>query len=153
MNPNKKTQVNHTVNVLSFGFKKGDAPQANVVMDVRFLKNPFWVEELRPLTGRDQPVKDYVMEQSSAQEFMGNLKAMVSHVIPAMFLNQANIDSFTIAVGCTGGQHRSVAVAEEVAKFLKDSYPHYKVSLSHRELDQITSACQSEESLALQEGN
>ena len=151
MSANKQT-LNPTVNVVSFGFKKGDPPQANVVMDVRFLKNPFWVEELRPLTGRDQPVKDYVMEQSSAQEFINNLKTLVSHVIPVMFVNQANIDSFTIALGCTGGQHRSVAVAEEVAKYLKDNYPEYKVSLSHRELDQITTACQSEESLALQEG-
>lgn len=147
-----KQQANHTVKVVSFGFKNGDPPQANVVMDVRFLKNPFWVEGLRPLTGRDQPVKDYVMEQSSAQEFMSNLKALVSHVIPVMFVNQANIDSFTIALGCTGGQHRSVAVAEEVARFLKDNYPDYKVSLSHRELDQITSSCQGEETLALQEG-
>lgn len=152
MNANKQTQANHSVNVLSFGFKNGDPPQANVIMDVRFLKNPFWVEELRPLTGRDQPVRDYVMEQSSAQEFMGNLKALVSHVIPAMFHNQANVDSFTIALGCTGGQHKSVAVAEEVAKFLQDSYPQYKVSLSHRELDQLTNTSHGEESLALQEG-
>lgn len=91
------------------------------------------------------------MEQSSAQEFMGNLKALVSHVIPAMFHNQANVDSFTIALGCTGGQHRSVAVAEEVAKFLQ-SYPQYRYLPFSSRARSITNTSHGEESLALQEG-
>jgi len=123
------------VNVVSFGFKNGDPPHANVVLDVRFLKNPFWVDELKPLTGRDEPVQKYVMEQASAQEFMGNLIALVSQVMPAMF--DTKTDNFTIALGCTGGQHRSVAVAEELAQKLQNSYPAYQVSLSHRELDRL----------------
>jgi len=147
------------VSVVSFGFKNGNPPEANVVLDVRFLKNPFWVDELRPLTGRDAPVHKYVMEQSSAQEFMGNLFALVSQVMPAMFA--AKTDNFTIALGCTGGQHRSVAVAEELAQKLQSTYPHYEVSLSHRELDRELEqdqdqkpslATPDQEKLALQEG-
>ncbi len=142
------------VSVVSFGFKNGNPPQANVVLDVRFLKNPFWVEELRPLTGRDAPVQKYVMEQISAQEFMGHLFTLVSQVMPAMF--DTKTDNFTIALGCTGGQHRSVAVAEELAQKLQSSYPHYQISLSHRELDrgldQNQHAEPDQEKLALQEG-
>ncbi len=142
------------VSVVSFGFKNGNPPQANVVLDVRFLKNPFWVDELRPLTGRDAPVQKYVMEQSSAQEFMGHLFTLVSQVMPAMF--EAKTDNFTIALGCTGGQHRSVAVAEELAQKLQSSYPLYRVSLLHRELDrgldQNQHAAPDQEKLALQEG-
>src|SRR5580658_2531423 len=72
------------VRVISFGYKQGPPPLANVVFDVRFLKNPYWVEELRPLTGRDQPVQDYVLQQPLAQEFLQSLNVMLSKILPKM---------------------------------------------------------------------
>lgn len=125
----KKLQVK----VVSFGFKKNDVPDSNLMLDVRFLKNPHWVEDLRPLTGRDARVQKYVMDQSEAQEFLANLRRLVMQFIPAML--EAKTHIVTIAVGCTGGQHRSVAVAEELSHFLADQYPQYHVTIWHRELD------------------
>lgn len=124
-----------TVLVVSFGYKNGGAPAANLLIDVRFLKNPFWVEELRPLTGREKPVRDYVVEQSEAQELLANAMRLVSPVIPAMF--GAKSDTFTVAFGCTGGQHRSVAMAEAFCERLKNQFPDYQISVKHRELEKM----------------
>jgi len=121
------------VKVVSFGFKKNDVPAANLMLDVRFLKNPYWVEELRPLTGRDQRVKSYVMDQSHAQEFMANLLRLIEQFVPALL--EAKTHSVTIAIGCTGGQHRSVAVAEELSRVMSSDYPQYHVTVWHRELE------------------
>lgn len=121
------------VQVVSFGFKNGTAPAANMLLDVRFLKNPFWVEALRPLTGRDKPVRDYVLEQSEAQELLDNTLNLITPVIPAMFA--AKTDSFVVALGCTGGQHRSVAMAEALAEKLQERFPENQVQLCHRELE------------------
>jgi len=121
------------VKVVSFGFKKNDVPAANLMLDVRFLKNPYWVEELRPLTGRDERVKDYVMDQRLAQDFLGNLLRLIEQFVPALL--EAKTHSVTIAIGCTGGQHRSVAVAEELSRLMTEDYPQYHVTVWHRELD------------------
>ncbi len=121
------------VKVVSFGFKKNDIPAANLMLDVRFLKNPYWVEELRPLTGQDQRVKDYVMDQTQAKDFVTNLLRLIENCVPAMLSTKTN--TVTIAIGCTGGQHRSVAVAETLSQQLKIDYPDYHVTLWHRELD------------------
>lgn len=153
MTNSKQKSARQLVNVVSFGFKKGTPPLANVLFDVRFLKNPYWVEELRPLSGRDLPVRDYVMEQTSAQQFIEHLFALVGQMMPAMFDTKG--DEFTIALGCTGGQHRSVAVAEDLASRLKDTYPDYQIVLSHRELDHHDASADGElqTSAALKEGN
>jgi UPF0042 nucleotide-binding protein len=125
---NQKPQVK----VVSFGFKKNDMPNANLMLDVRFLKNPYWVEELRPLTGRDERVRAYVMEQDHAKNFVGNLLRLLEQFVPALLAAKTN--SVTIAIGCTGGQHRSVAVSEELGKILRSDYPDYHVVVEHREL-------------------
>lgn len=123
------------VRVVSFGFKKANPPiDANLLFDVRFLKNPYWVEELRPLTGLDLPVRNYVMEQDLARQFLSNLLQMVEQVMPSMFETKSSV--FTIALGCTGGQHRSVSVAETLAQELQKRYPEVALEVQHRELHQ-----------------
>lgn len=120
------------VKVISFGYKQGPPPLANIVFDVRFLKNPYWVEELRPLTGRDQPVQDYVLQQALAQEFLQSLGVMLGKILPKMA--ELKVGQFIIALGCTGGQHRSATLVETLAATLKQKYPQYSVVIAHREL-------------------
>jgi UPF0042 nucleotide-binding protein len=105
------------VAVESFGFKHGLPLDADIVMDVRFLPNPHWEERLRPLTGHDQAVRDFVLERADTSEFLDRLDDLLRTILPAY---QAEGRSYlTVAIGCTGGRHRSVAVAEEVAARLR----------------------------------
>ena len=100
--------------VESFGFKHGLPLDADIVMDVRFLPNPHWVEDLRPLTGHDPKVRDYVLERGATSSFLDNFEAMLADVLPSY---QSEARSYlTIAIGCTGGRHRSVAIAEEMSR-------------------------------------
>jgi UPF0042 nucleotide-binding protein len=103
-------------NVISFGYKHGIPLDVDLVLDCRFLPNPHWVEELRPLTGLDAPVRDYVMRQPETAEFLRRLDALLELLLPA-FVKEGK-SYLSIAVGCTGGQHRSVVLAEEIAKLL-----------------------------------
>ena len=105
------------VNVLSFGFKHGAPRDADLVLDVRFLDNPHWVDELRPLTGRDQQVADYVFSRPLAKEFIERLYALLDVMVPAFVADGKRY--LTIAIGCTGGRHRSVALAERLAEHLR----------------------------------
>lgn len=120
------------VEIISFGFKNGTPPAANIVLDVRFLKNPYWVEELRPLTGLDEPVRKYVLDQVLARDVLGNLIELVEHTAPAML--KAKATSFIIALGCTGGQHRSPAMVEALSERVREQFPQYEVRTVHREL-------------------
>jgi UPF0042 nucleotide-binding protein len=105
------------VAVESFGFKHGLPLDADIVMDVRFLPNPHWEDELRPLTGHDPAVRDFVLERSDTAEFLDRLDELLRTVLPAY---QAEGRSYlTVAIGCTGGRHRSVAIAEEIASRLR----------------------------------
>jgi UPF0042 nucleotide-binding protein len=105
------------VTVESFGYKHGLPMDADIVMDVRFLPNPHWEEHLRPLTGHDPAVRDYVIERSDTSAFLDKLEDLLRTILPAY---QAEGRSYlTIAIGCTGGRHRSVAVAEELAARLR----------------------------------
>jgi len=105
------------VAVESFGFKHGLPLDADIVMDVRFLPNPHWEEDLRPLTGHDPAVRDYVLDRSETAEFLGHLEELLRSVLPAY---QAEGRSYlTVAIGCTGGRHRSVTIAEELAARLR----------------------------------
>jgi len=103
--------------VLSFGFKHGHPLDADLVFDVRFLPNPHWVEELRPYTGLDDPVRRYVMGQDETDEFLEKLDDLLALVMPAYVKEGKSY--LTIAVGCTGGRHRSVVIAEEIARRLR----------------------------------
>ncbi len=119
--------------ITSFGYKQGPPPLANIVFDVRFLKNPYWVEELRPLTGLDDPVQQYVLEQELAQDFLETLKILLAKVLPKMA--ELKVGKFVIAFGCTGGQHRSATLVEKLADELAEAYPTYNIVKQHRELD------------------
>jgi UPF0042 nucleotide-binding protein len=105
------------VNVLSFGFKHGAPRDADIVLDVRFLDNPHWVDDLRPLTGLEQRVSDYVFSGPLAKEFMERLCALLDVMVPAFIADGKRY--LTIAIGCTGGRHRSVALAERLAEYLQ----------------------------------
>lgn len=105
------------VNVVSFGFKYGMPLDADLVFDVRFLPNPFYVEELKLLSGMDAPVRDYVFSFEQANEFMDKLTDMIEYLLP-LYIEEGKY-SLTIAIGCTGGRHRSVAVASALAGHLK----------------------------------
>ena len=101
----------------SFGYKYGLPLDVDIIMDVRFLPNPHWEEDLRPLTGHDPAVRDFVLERSHASHFLDQFEAMMVSLVPAY---EAEGKSYlTIAMGCTGGRHRSVAVAEDLAARLR----------------------------------
>jgi UPF0042 nucleotide-binding protein len=114
----------------SFGYKHGLPIDADIVMDVRFLPNPHWEETLRPLTGHDPAVRDYVLERAPASDFLDRFEALMRSLLPGY---EAEGKSYlTVAVGCTGGRHRSVAVVEELARRLREH--GYPVRTSHRDL-------------------
>lgn len=126
-----------SVTVTSFGYKAGAPPVSNVLFDVRFLKNPYWVLELRPLTGMDAPVKEYVLQQSAAIEFLDSILQLLVKILPRF--EELDISEFSIALGCTGGQHRSTALVEELAERLQTEFPHFDVKRQHRELGEAQS--------------
>ena len=105
------------VAVESFGFKHGVALDADIVMDVRFLPNPHWQDDLRPLTGHDPKVRDYVLETASGSDFVDRFDELLGSLLP-QYEAEGRV-YLTIAIGCTGGRHRSVAVAEELAARLR----------------------------------
>jgi RNase adapter protein RapZ len=117
--------------VLSFGYKHGLPLDADLVFDCRFLPNPHWIEELRPQTGLDEPVRDYVLGQPAAREFLGHLTDLFAQLLPAYIAEGKAY--LTIAMGCTGGRHRSVALAERVATGLRRQ--GYALSVVHRDVD------------------
>ena len=105
------------VSLMSFGFKHGVPLDVDSVFDCRFLPNPHWVEELRPLTGLDEPVRNYVLGMPEAQELLSKLDDLLAFLLPAYVKEGKSY--LTIAVGCTGGHHRSVAIAEELANRIR----------------------------------
>lgn len=119
------------VMVMSFGFKYGIPLDADMVADMRFLPNPFWVPELRPLTGLDEPVRDYVLQQSGADAFLDSYAAAARIVLAGY--EKENKHHAVIAVGCTGGKHRSVAMTEALAARLK-GLDGVAVLVKHRDL-------------------
>jgi UPF0042 nucleotide-binding protein len=104
------------VSLVSFGYSYGIPSDVDIVFDCRFLPNPHWIDELRPLTGLDEPVARYVLDQEPAQHFLDDVVGMLEWQIPA-FAKEGK-SYLSIAIGCTGGRHRSVAVAEEVRRRL-----------------------------------
>jgi RNase adapter protein RapZ len=102
--------------IVSFGYKHGLPLDVDLVLDCRFLPNPHWEEELRPLTGRDEPVRRYVLDQGPAKEFLDRVDGLLAFLLPA-YVNEGK-SYLSVAFGCTGGRHRSVAIAEEVAQRL-----------------------------------
>lgn len=119
------------ITVLSFGFKYGLPTDADLVADARFLPNPFWNEDLRPFTGEDQKVSEFVLNQKGADEFLRNYIAALKPVL-AGYMSE-NKRYATIAIGCTGGKHRSVALARKIAAELSEN-ADFSVSVKHRDL-------------------
>ncbi len=118
------------VNILSFGYKKGIPPEADLVFDVRCLPNPFYEPDLQDLTGLDGPVADYVFRNGNAQALLTKLTDLLAFLLP---LYEADRRELTVAVGCTGGHHRSVAMAQALGQALEDRCR--LVNVSHRDID------------------
>jgi UPF0042 nucleotide-binding protein len=118
------------VAVESFGYKNGLPLDADIVMDVRFLPNPHWEDDLRPLTGHDPKVRDYVLETAAGSEFVDQFDALLATLLP-QYRGEGR-SYLTVAIGCTGGRHRSVAVAEELAARLRQR--GLAVRASHRDV-------------------
>jgi RNase adapter protein RapZ len=122
----------HTrVTLVSFGYKYGLPMDSDLVIDVRFLPNPFWIPELRDKTGCDEPVRDYVLSQEGCKEFIDRYLELLDLV--GVGYRREGKHYLTVAVGCTGGKHRSVAISEEMARRLSDN-PGLTVSVAHRDL-------------------
>lgn len=119
------------VTIESFGFKHGTPRDADLMVDVRFLPNPFWVPELRGFRGTDAPVSDYVLSQEGAGEFLDRFVDMFRSMLAGYRHEGKNF--ITVAVGCTGGHHRSVAVSEELARRLSQ-LPELDVNVFHRDI-------------------
>jgi UPF0042 nucleotide-binding protein len=115
----------------SFGYKHGLPLDTDLVIDCRFLPNPHWVDELRPLSGLDPEVREYVVDQPVAQQFLDGLTSLLELLLPA-YVSEGK-SYLTISFGCTGGRHRSVAIAEELADRLQ--HLGYAPTVSHRDLD------------------
>ncbi len=119
----------HTA-ITSFGFKQGIPLDVDLVIDVRFLPNPHWIEDLRPLTGLDEPVRTYVMQQPATAEFLDRFEHLLELLLPA-YAGEGK-SYLSIAIGCTGGQHRSVAITEELATWMRRQGYHPRVT--HRDM-------------------
>lgn len=116
--------------VVSFGYKHGLPLDVDLVLDCRFLPNPYWVDDLRPLTGLDQPVRDFVLDQPDAKEFLSRLDELLELLLPAYVREGKSY--LTLAVGCTGGNHRSVVIAEELGALLERR--GFSPTVSHRDI-------------------
>jgi len=128
---NNGADSNMQTSVVSFGYKHGIPLDVDIVFDCRFLPNPFWVEELRPYSGLDAPVRDYVLTQPESQDFLAKVDDLLTAILPA-FIREGK-SYLTIAMGCTGGRHRSVALAEALAARL-GGHGH-PTSVFHRDVD------------------
>jgi len=120
------------VSLESFGYKYGLPGEADIVLDARFLPNPYWVAELRPRTGLDASVKDYVLGRAEAGKLLDEVAAMLRMLAPGFVSEQKR--RLVLAIGCTGGRHRSVALVEDLARRLRGE-PAYVVSVSHRDIE------------------
>ena len=120
------------VQLVSFGYKYGLPQSADLVLDVRFMENPFYIEALRPLSGSDAPVRDFVLGHEATTAFLDRLMALLEFALPRY--EDEKKARLGIAFGCTGGRHRSVAIADEVARRLRSSW-RGEVVVEHRDRD------------------
>ena len=134
-----KEYKNLYISVLSFGFKYGIPPDADLVFDVRFLPNPYYIEELRPHSGNDKQVRDFVMDNEKAEIFLEKMTDLVEFLIPNYV--QEGKTQLVIGIGCTGGKHRSVTLANELFETLSKN-ENYGIRIEHRDIgkDTITKA-------------
>ena len=128
--PNREKKEEMSISVTSFGFKYGIPMEADMVFDVRFLPNPFYVDELRPMCGLDAPVRDYIFQYQETEEFMGHLERLMAFLLPR-FVEEGK-SALVIAVGCTGGRHRSVAVTRALTQTIRKL--GYNAGENHRDM-------------------
>ncbi len=119
------------IQVISFGFKKGIPIDADMLMDVRFLPNPYFVDALKDKTGKDSEVKDYIHSTLDYKDFIEKWRGLVRFIVPRV--RREGRSYFTIAIGCTGGRHRSVSIAEETGEMIRDA--GFSCEVRHRDLD------------------
>lgn len=119
------------ISIVSFGFKHGPPVEADLLVDVRFLHNPYFVPDLNPLTGRDEPVSRYIEGQPEARLFYDRYFSLLELLMP-LYEREGKL-LLTLAMGCTGGRHRSVAVAEKVASYFREL--GRDVAVKHRDID------------------
>jgi UPF0042 nucleotide-binding protein len=122
-----------TVSVISFGFKHGAPLDVDTLFDVRFLPNPHYDPELRPLTGHDAPVRDAVLDNEDCRNFLSKTGDLLAFLVPR-YADEGKT-YFTVGIGCTGGRHRSVAVAEELARKLGEANKDVNLHIRHRDLE------------------
>ncbi|MEZ4227035.1 MAG: RNase adapter RapZ [Polyangiaceae bacterium] len=127
--------------IVSFGFKYGPPADADLVFDVRFLKNPYFEDDLRELTGKDEPVRRFVLGEKDSTELLWHVLSLLEFCIPRY--EQEGKSYLTVAIGCTGGRHRSVALAETIAAQLRGKMGG-SVDLAHRDVDRVTMDRESE---------
>jgi RNase adapter protein RapZ len=118
------------ISVMSFGFKHGVPLDVDNVFDVRFLPNPHWIDELRPLSGLDDPVRKYVLDQPDSEQFLDRIDDLLGFLLPCYVKEGKSY--LTVAIGCTGGRHRSVALAEEIAERIRER--GYEATVHHRDM-------------------
>ncbi len=120
------------IRILSFGFKFGAPPEADQIMDVRFLANPYFVPELKPLDGNTEPVKDYVLKDARTQKFLKKYLDLLDYLIP-LYENEGKA-YLTVAIGCTGGRHRSVVISNAIENHIQKAGKG--IELTHRDINQ-----------------
>lgn len=128
---NNEEYKNLYITILSFGFKNGIPADADLVFDVRFLPNPYYIEQLKKISGNEKEVRDYVMSNDKSQIFLDKLHDMVKFLIPNYILEGKS--QLVVAIGCTGGKHRSVTIANELYDILK-TQKNYGVRIEHRDI-------------------
>lgn len=121
-----------SVNVLSFGFKYGIPVDSDLVFDVRFIPNPFYIPNLKPLSGKDEAVRKYVLEQKETKKFLDKLEDMLKFLIPQY--SKEGKKQLIVSIGCTGGRHRSVAIANAIYEMLKIN--DFNAGIEHRDIDE-----------------
>ncbi len=121
-----------TITIVSFGYKHGLPDDAEIVFDTRILDNPYWVSELQHLTGKDKPVQDYVLKSKYAKELINGMENYLDKYLS--IVKEGGRNFFTIGIGCSGGQHRSVTIAEILAKYFEKKY---SVVLIHRDAERF----------------
>lgn len=119
------------VNIISFGFSRGIPLDSSLLFDVRFLPNPYFIEELKELNGKDERVKNFIFSSEEGKECLNKIRDFIFYILPKY--QKEGKHYATISIGCTGGKHRSVAIAEELFKSIKEAFS-YEINLIHREL-------------------
>ncbi len=121
------------INLISFGYRFGLPPDADIVFDVRFLPNPYFVQDLKQYDGNTRPVEEYVMKWDDTREFLLKLFSLISFLTP--LYEKEGKSYLNIAIGCTGGKHRSVVILNQVAGYFGDN--DYVVTLNHRDIERL----------------